>query len=419
MKTGLKNLSSTGNPPILLMPLYLWTFVSIGRPQDIFPFLLKLHPGKLCAGLTILTYCTCIKKVNKNILRTIEVKLFIALCLLMAISGPFGVYPGLSFHFLTGDFYKTIIYFLILIKVLTTIKDVERLAWTIIISAVVMAIAAVLTGQAGSARVSIGTMYDPNDFAMMFVISLPFVLFFFSRSKGLKKLIFGCCNILILLAIILTKSRSGFLGLVMVIVAFLFSESYKNQTFRKIALLILLCLLFSGFASTFYWNRIQTIWKGDDQGSGREILWKRGLKLMFQKPLLGSGVSCYMSAYGGALVEGEFEPIGNEYDRKWKVAHNSFLTIGVELGLIGLIIYLILIYCAIKNFTETKRLAKINGLRDIYEYADMFRISLIGFLVCAFFLSQAYSINLFLILAVSNILKRILDANYNPEIASQ
>lgn len=406
-KIGVKSIPMSDKATLALISLYLWTFVHIGRPQDIFPFLFKLHLGKIFAGLTILTYFTHVKRVNPKILIMPEVKLFIALVLLMILSGPFGVYPGLSFHFLTGDFYKSIIYFLILVKVLTTIKDVERLACTIVISAVAMALAAVCTGQGQLGRVSVGRMYDPNDFAMMLVTSLPFVLFFFLRSKGLKKVVSGGSVILVLLGIILTQSRGGFIGLGVVITAFSFSRGYEKQVFRKTALVVLLCFLFCGLASENYWDRIQTMWTGDDQGSGRVILYKRSLKLMLENPVLGTGVGCFGSAYGRALENKKFESVGNVYDRKWKAAHNTFLQIGVELGFPGLAIYLILIYYAIRNFNETKRLAKQNWSRDTYELAGMFKISLIGFLVCSFFLTHAYAATFYLILAVSTVLKRM------------
>lgn len=404
---GAKSIFMSDKAILALLPLYLWTFVHIGRPQDIFPFLFKLHLGKVFAGLTIFAYFATLKKTNQEILIMPEVKLFIALVLLMILSGSFGVYPRLSFNFLTGDFYKSIIYFLILVKVLTTIKDVERLAWTTVISATAMALASVSTGQAGAGRVSIGTMYDPNDFAMMLVTSLPFVLFFFLRTKGLIKVFSSASIILILLAIILTQSRGGFIGLGVVITAFLFSQSYEKQVFRKIALVMLLCFLFCGLASENYWDRIQTIWTGDDQGSGRVILYKRSLKLMLENPILGTGVGCFVSAYGRALENKQFHPVGSEYDWKWKTAHNAFLQIGVELGFPGLVIYLILIYYTIRNFSETKRLSKIKGLKDVHTYANMFKVSLMGFLVCSFFLSKAYSASFFLILAVSTVLRRI------------
>ena len=200
---------------------YLWTLVIIGRPQDILPGLLfHLHPGKIVALLTLLLYFLSVKKkVNKNVFQTPEVLAFLFFCLLMAASGLCGVYPGQSWEFLKDDFFKLVIYFLVLSRILITPEDIRKLAWVIVWSAAIISLAS-LSVRAQVDRVSVGTMYDPNDLAMVLVISFPFVLYFFLEGGVFRRAILAGAGAVILSAFVLTQSRGGFLGLMAIILTF-------------------------------------------------------------------------------------------------------------------------------------------------------------------------------------------------------
>jgi len=546
-----------------MLSFYLWTLVIIGRPQDILPGLLfGLHPGKIAALLTLLLYFLDVKKkVNENIFQTPEVLVFLFFCLLMAASGLCGVYPGQSWEFLKDDFFKLVIYFLVLRRILITPKDIRKLAWVIVWSAVIISLGSLSVRAAQADRVSVGTMYDPNDLAMVLVISFPFVLYFFLEGNGFRKVILAGAGAVILSAFLLTRSRGGFLGLMAIILTFAFEKQgisdektevvgtdfksvpFEKQvisdqlsavgwtkqipatagrcvstdsvvskdsgwnpassiqhpassiqrpassiqrpanfshTWSKKAVVLILIFALIGLASNQYWQRIQTILSGEDRGSMREVIWGRGLKIFAQNPWLGVGVGCFPTAYGWALEQGRFAKVGNVYDRSWREAHNSFLQVGTEMGMAGLLIFLFLICLSIKNFRETKNLALAacnevispyelgtdfksvpclseqlreesscppfikyelgtdfksvpclseqlreessyppfikgdpfikgggGGIHsDIHRLAEMFSLGLIGFLVCGFFLSQAYSIFPYLFLAVSGILRR-------------
>jgi O-antigen ligase len=483
----------------MMLSFYLWTLVIIGRPQDILPGLLfGLHPGKIAALLTLLLYFLDVKKkVNENIFQTPEVLVFLFFCLLMAASGLCGVYPGQSWEFLKDDFFKLVIYLLVLSRILITPKDIRKLAWVIVWSAVIISLGSLSVRAAQADRVSVGTMYDPNDLAMVLVISFPFVLYFFLEGNGFRKVILAGAGAVILSAFLLTRSRGGFLGLMTIILTFAFEKQgisdekqvisdqlsvvskdsgwnpasgnqqpatsiqqpvSSNQqpatsiqqpatsiphsassiqrpanfshTWSKKAVVLILIFALIGLASNQYWQRIQTILSGEDRGSMRDVIWGRGLKIFAQNPWLGVGVGCFPTAYGRALEQGRFAKVGNVYDRSWREAHNSFLQVGTEMGIAGLLVFLFLIGLSIKNFRETKNLAlaacnreessyppfikgdplikdgKGGTNSDIHRLAEMFSLGLIGFLVCGFFLSQAYSIFPYLFLAVSGILRR-------------
>ncbi len=102
--------------------------------------------------------------------------------------------------------------------------------------------------------------------------------------------------------------------------------------------------------------------------------------------------------------------IGEASGRKagrWNTAHNSFLQIGVELGVAGLIIFLSMLARTIRDLRRVQFLYM--GSPDSPEpyLASMLEVSLYGFVVGGFFLSQAYSPLLYLIIGLSVVLGRM------------
>jgi O-antigen ligase len=76
-----------------------------------------------------------------------------------------------------------------------------------------------------------------------------------------------------------------------------------------------------------------------------------------------------------------------------RAAHNMFIQIAGETGPIGLLILLLLIVVTLKSLKITSmntRQSK-NVTQEIELYSKATSTALIGFLVCGFFLSQAYS----------------------------
>src|SRR5439155_15598037 len=142
------------------------------------------------------------------------------------------------------------------------------------------------------------------------------------------------------------------------------------------------------FASEAYWTRISTIWGGEagvtnqyDAGgitAARWDVWKTGLLLFLNNPLIGVGAGAFSVAegysHGGA--------------GKWSTAHNSFLQIGVELGIGGLILFVFVLYQAVVSCQELARRGSDGpGRPALRPLARGLEIGLYGYLVTGFGLS--------------------------------
>src|SRR5262245_45081796 len=113
---------------------------------------------------------------------------------------------------------------------------------------------------------------------------------------------------------------------------------------------------------------------------------------MESHPLTGVGVgSC-------SIAEGRLRPLAVRQavgsGLKWSTAHYSFVLIGAELGVGGLILMLVLLYSSFKAMVEIARgpPGSSNVRRgDEAALAQALTAPFIGYCVAGFFLSQAYS----------------------------
>src|SRR5207245_416927 len=125
--------------------------------------------------------------------------------------------------------------------------------------------------------------------------------------------------------------------------------------------------------------------------TGRLQIWQRGIGYMFTHPVLGVG------AYNFGVAEGTISPLARlqEYNIgvPWSAAHNSFVQVGAELGIPGLLLLLTAIASALATLRRAAR-AKPRGPagpRPPPPLAQALMGSFIGFVVGGFFLSLAYS----------------------------
>jgi O-antigen ligase len=215
---------------------------------------------------------------------------------------------------------------------------------------------------------------------------------------------------LCLVTIIMTKSRGGFVTL-LVVALILIAKLPSRQAALKIGIVAGGVLLFALFAPQSYWDRIATTWGGGSEaaqqdeylGEGltpRWELWKTGVRIMLENPLLGVGAGNFGIAEGathGGLTFGS---------GKWTAAHNSFTQIGAELGVVGLALFLYLLYRALRNCRIVIRVAtRTPELRYHLYLAQGLEASLYGFIVGGIALNFAFADLLYFLIAVTVLLK--------------
>ncbi|MFM2052310.1 MAG: hypothetical protein RL456_347 [Pseudomonadota bacterium] len=218
-----------------------------------------------------------------------------------------------------------------------------------------------------------GFLSDPNDFSQVLVMSLPMLWALWRHGKHLRNLLFVIAPGAVMgYAIVLSQSRGALLGAASLM--FFVVRNWLGTTKTT----ILMALGGFGFiAASAIGGR--AISSKEQSAAERIEAWAVGLELLKWRPVFGVG-------YGGFL------------DHNPLTAHNSFVLCFAELGLVGYFLWIGMIVIAYKSMT-----AVIDTLPPHHAHRRMtvlLRNSLIGFLVCAWFLSRTYQPVLYFLLAL-------------------
>ena len=221
---------------------------------------------------------------------------------------------------------------------------------------------------------SVGFLADPNDFAQVLVMTLPMLWGAGWRpDRRLNNLVRVIApGALMVYAIFLTQSRGALLGLASLL---FFGVRKALGTTRTVL------LLGSMVAVQLLGNM-----SGGREFSGKEKSaeeriesWGIGLDLLKRNPLFGAGY-------------------GNYLEYNYLTAHNSFVLCFAELGLVGYFLWIGMIVLTFKSLS-----AAVETLPPRSPHRQMvvlLRNSLVGFLVCAWFLSRTYQPVLYFLLAL-------------------
>lgn len=178
--------------------------------------------------------------------------------------------------------------------------------------------------------------FDPNDFGLILTLSIPLALYLALRSPGRARWLYYAAVLVAISAIFLTASRTA---LIATFVAFAFVFLTWRQADRQqraagaLLLLALAAGLFLGTPAASR-ERLSTIATEITSGTlhDRTTIWKAGAKVFKRHPVLGIGTGAYPEAVRPWI--GTPGVPGHQY-----VAHNSFLSVLVESGLIGFALY--------------------------------------------------------------------------------
>jgi O-antigen ligase len=230
----------------------------------------------------------------------------------------------------------------------------------------------------------VGQFSDPNDLAQLFLVVIPFAAMMWKRGQLALNLAIAV-PLLSYLAygIYLTHSRGVFIGFLAVFMLHLRTKINS----------ILVTLGAAGMAVVLLAGMIaggRSISLG--AGSDRIEAWGVGLALLRSHPITGAGYNAFT----------DYHEI---------TAHNSFVLCFAELGLLGFFFWLAMIVSTILQLNALIREERNNpALADAVRWALAIRLSLVGFLTTAWFLSRTYIVLLWVLLGMAVALVEIVKA---------
>jgi O-antigen ligase len=187
--------------------------------------------------------------------------------------------------------------------------------------------------------------FNANDLGLLFAMSIPITIYLISRRKGgAVTYLYWLQLVAAITVILLTGSRTAVLALTasMMMLPFAIPQWPKSQ--KVVSLLVCAGIIVSAIlvvpAET--WDRLLTIKAEVTSGTldRRTVIWSAGLEIFDEHPLVGVG-------------SGSFPDLVVKRLDRAAVAHNTFLSILVELGVIGFMIFSMLLlsmfYCALRT----------------------------------------------------------------------
>lgn len=190
-----------------------------------------------------------------------------------------------------------------------------------------------------------GAGLDANDLGLMMALSIPISYYLLLQTKGNMAWIYRLQLALAGTTILLTASRGAALASV-VALAIIPLTSANLSGRRKIAVLLTMALLICGavlFAPETSWERLSTAPSEFEHGTltGRTVIWKAGWEIFRAHPFLGIGANAFRLIVSRVMAE----PIRLEQEvyPPAPPAHNTFLSVLVEQGVVGLIIFCALV----------------------------------------------------------------------------
>jgi O-antigen ligase len=245
-----------------------------------------------------------------------------------------------------------------------------------------------------------GAGVDPNEIAASLVAGLILAgaLFAARRGSGFVRIAALTAVGICAAGIFLSLSRGGLLALGVALIASVFAGGRWRGAAALLAIAVGLGAVgYFGFVAQPEARERVTTAEG---GTGRSDIWRVGWRMVEGAPLQGVGVgqfsisSIHYLLEPGALQRDEFI-----VDTP-KVAHNIYLQVLAELGIVGLVLFVSILGFSLSCALRAARAFRRLGERHAELIARAVFVALAGILAADFFVSEHYSKQLWLLLAL-------------------
>jgi O-antigen ligase len=288
-------------------------------------------------------------------------------------------------------------------------RDFRWLIWAFIVGALMSLILAFASGPtasstgSGSARLS--GRYgagDPNWFAALLLPAIVFIAFLLVTERPrVTRVALVVLVFVFTIGLFQTESRGGIIALAATGVASVFvAGRVRGRALVATVLIAIVGVTYFGFVASPA-SRARVTRLNAQDSSGRNDLWRIGLAMAADHPVLGVGSGNFTDV-SPRYAERGFDIVNINYvvDTP-KVAHNTFLNVLDELGIPGLGLFALIVggafvtaFAAIRAFVHTDDLS-------MEMTARAFVLASIGMLVASFFFSGAYQKQLWLFIGAA------------------
>ncbi|SEU33040.1 O-antigen ligase family protein [Stigmatella erecta] len=320
------------------------------------------------------------------------------------------VHPELT-RFTGIELLKLTAIYLTIINVITSGRRLALMCGAMVLGSIVTSIGVIDWYRTGVDMVEgfrsrwVGVYADPNHMAMNMALVVPLAVAFLARKESgwLMRVLCALAAVLSVVAIVLSHSRGGFIGLSVAMGVWAIREKRRIQAVVVGGLLALGLVL---FAPKSFWQRNETVtsFHQDASAMGRVYAWQVASRISLDKPLLGVGAGGFRFAW----------PLYAPPEaRQAYVAHNIFLDVIGELGFVGLALFLVFAGGATGGAFAASKDAQMGWL------ARALAASMAGYLVCDLFSGYILSAHLYVLFGLAASAQRIAQAREETALVVQ
>ena len=281
---------------------------------------------------------------------------------------------------------KVLLVIFLTILLVTTRERLRNLYLVLALSIGVLAIKGAMFGlrTGGENRVwgpPDSFLADNNDLALATNMTLP-ILFFLAAEEKRRwlRIVLRCAFVCGVFSVLLSYSRGGLLGLVVVLTALILTSRHKLLT---TSFVVICAVLVFSYAPGKWMERMGNFYHGqiDDSAQGRLNAWQFAFVITKYYPLTGGGFETFTPD----LFE-RYTP-----DLKFAGPHSIYFQTLGEQGYVGLALFLGLLgSCWLSLWKLSRQAKRMASLRWVRVYAYMLGCSLSAYMVSGAFLPRAY-----------------------------
>ncbi len=407
--------------PFIGAGLWLWTS-AFNINQLVYGFASAITYNRLFAIITILSYFF-----NRNKPKFIVDKLSLLILFFFIWTTLSSIFGGANQEIIWerwGEFMRIILFYFFAIAILYRKRHLDFMIWLLVLSIGALAAGEGLKFIASGGGHRIGNLRgitgDNNFFAVMILVILPMVFYLITQTKD-KLIKYGliALSVLIVLGLISTYSRAGFVGLGLLTLFVFKSSKRKILWFLVLSVIIITAM---NILPEQWFDRMHSVENAGEDGSfmHRVMVWKMSTVIAINNPFFGEG----FKAVENLLIWQEYfpdyylldfipTPEANFYERI-RAAHSIYFQVLGDHGFVGLFLFILILFSAYVKIGFIQTRAKKKEMDNwIFTLLAMIKVSIIVYCVAAGTVSAAYFDFLYAIFVIIYVLDNHIVANEN------
>jgi O-antigen ligase len=393
---------STKGPKIAFGLLIVFLLMLYSSIAIVLPQLNSLRPVLLVAAGALVMLAVELMQSGQSFRFARPQTFLLVAFLVVAVASTFtALYMRLAFN-TTLDFSKIVLIYFVIENTVTNESRLRKILWTLVLGGLFPAIGTIhhyLNGilVEGSRGSWVGVFKNPNEDAYCIAVLVPLALGLGVKSKRPARLLLWAIIGVYLVAIFLTFSRGGMLGLV----AGLGLAGWRQRS-ALIRMVMITGLVGTLAVAGAFWARSQGFNKVSQDTTVRQrfATFMAGGLMFLDHPALGVGPFCSIVAYP-LYVPQQFLNCGCQAQL---VIHNSFVQVLAELGLLGFVCFMGLLGTSLLDVRKLE-----SG--PIGPYASGLEISLWVFVICSLSGGFIYTWSPYLLIGLIVAAKHITQSN--------